>query len=78
MFTHFGVTGPSVFALSAKLAFEAISEAVPASVRFVPDASRRFENWEADLSATFSKEGAKELKNALQIFFPRRFAEILP
>ena len=60
------------------MAFETVSESVPAKVLLVPDASKRFDDWEACLSVAFSKEGAKELKNALQIFFPRRLAEILP
>lgn len=78
MFTHFGVTGPAVFALSARLAFENVSPENVRSVNLVPDASKRFEDWDRDLSAALAKDGAKETKNVLAAFFPRRFAEILP
>lgn len=78
MFTHFGVTGPAVFALSARLAFENVSPETPYGIRLVPEASKRFEDWDSDLSKAFSVDGAKETKNVLAAFFPRRFAETLP
>jgi predicted Rossmann fold flavoprotein len=78
LFTHSGITGPAVFALSAKIAFEDVSEDRPFVVRLVPDSARRFEDWERDLSAAFTANGARECKNVLSEFFPKRFAEILP
>lgn len=47
-------------------------------MKLVPDASKNFEAWEKDLSDALASDGAKELKNVLAKFFPRRFAEILP
>lgn len=78
MFTHSGVTGPAVFALSARIAFESVSESEPFGVRLVPDSSRRFDDWERDLSSAFASDGAKETKNVLSAFFARRFAETVP
>lgn len=78
MFAHFGVTGPAVFALSARIAFENVSSQSPYSVRFVPDATRRFEDFDRELSLAFAKDGAKEMKNVLSSFFPKRFSDLLP
>lgn len=78
MFTHFGVTGPAVFALSARLAFENVAPESPYPIRFIADGAKRFEDWDKELSAAFAADGAKEAKNVLSQFFPRRFAEILP
>lgn len=44
----------------------------------VPDASKNFDAWEHELSTALNEDGAKELKNVLSRFFPRRFSEILP
>lgn len=64
--------------MSAKLAFERISETSAYCVRLVPEASKSFDVWERDLSSALNEDGAKELKNVLARFFPRRFSEILP
>jgi len=55
-----------------------VSETSAYSVRLVPDASKNFDAWEKSLSEALSSDGAKELKNVLSKFFPKRFAEILP
>ncbi len=78
VFTHSGITGPAVFALSAAAAFEPVSAERPFSVRLVPDASKRFEAWDVDLAAAFGNSGAREAKNVLAAYFPHRFAEKLP
>lgn len=64
--------------MSARLAFENVSETSAYPVRMVPDSSKNFDVWERDLSTALNEDGAKELKNVLAKFFPRRFAEILP
>ncbi|MFB0964844.1 MAG: hypothetical protein QMC36_04040 [Patescibacteria group bacterium] len=60
------------------MAFENVSETSAYPVKLVPDASRNFESWDKDLSDALASDGAKELKNVLSKFFPKRFAEILP
>lgn len=78
LFAHFGVTGPAVFALSARIAFETVSPESPFAVGLVLDAGKRFEDWDAALASAFARDGAKETKNALAAFFPSRVAELLP
>lgn len=78
MFTHTGITGPAVFALSAHLAFENFSSSTSFQIRCIPDSHFRFDDWENMLSTAFRENGGKEWKNVLSMFFPRRFAEILP
>jgi predicted Rossmann fold flavoprotein len=78
MFTHAGITGPSVFAFSAKTAFVDCSPSSPLSVLLIVDALKSFEDWDRELSLAFGANGSKELKNVLSAFFPRRLAETLP
>ena len=49
LFTHFGISGPATFALSAHLAFKSVELNSPYEVRLIPDRSRNFDIWEQTL-----------------------------
>lgn len=75
LFTHFGISGPAVFALSAHLAFETVEKNAPYSVRLIPDRTLNFDAWEKRLLADLTDNPAKTLKNILAEYFPRRLIE---
>lgn len=73
LFTHFGLSGPAVFALAAHLAFETISMDEQVTIRFSPDASLEFAKFDAQLRGLLERSGARQLHNVLHQFFPERF-----
>lgn len=75
LFTHTGITGPAVFALSAKLAFESISENETLEVSFSPIAGLDFKGWDAGLRTVFEREGVKQAVTIIAEVLPKRFAE---
>jgi predicted Rossmann fold flavoprotein len=77
LFTHSGVSGPAVFALSSLVAFEKASpaEPLPFTIDFVPDES--FEACEKKLKAFMLDNPKKTFKNSLHIFVPLALAEAM-
>jgi predicted flavoprotein YhiN len=60
LFTHFGISGPAVFALSAHLSKEQISDTQPQKVFLSIDSTRYFHDREKDLIALFQAHPAKK------------------
>ncbi len=77
LFTHFGISGPAVFALSSHLAFTPVSARGPILVSLIPEAEQTFETWDAWMKKTFHGGGSLLLRSALAEVLPRRFVEQL-
>ncbi len=77
LFTHFGISGPAVFALAAELAFDVVEKSRPKSVYFKPRASVGVEDWDKILTSHFSTLGTKQIGNSLTHFFPKSFVQKL-
>lgn len=75
IFTHFGISGPVTFAISAHLAFSMISKSSPIKILFSPDADETFESWNKKFQDIISVSGGRQIKNILSEFLPERFAE---
>ena len=77
MFTHKGVTGPAVFALSALSAFEIFNNGEPAKLEmdFFPDKSQ--ETLAAELMKVIGGSEKKQFHNVLGQFLPNSFAKQL-
>ncbi len=75
--THFGISGPVVFALSAHLAFVEISKQVPKKIKLNPLANYNFDDYEKTLVALISNNGAKLILNTLSELLPKSFVDEL-
>jgi predicted Rossmann fold flavoprotein len=77
LFTHSGITGPAVFALSSLTAFEdfSVSNPLPISIDFIPDLSTQES---IELLKNKTLEHPKKLfKNCMHFFVPASVAEII-
>ncbi|MBP8016517.1 NAD(P)/FAD-dependent oxidoreductase [Candidatus Gracilibacteria bacterium] len=75
IFTHFGISGPVVFALSAHLAYEEISSKKPYKIKFIPDIKLSFESLDSKLQELIKKNPTKQIKNLLQEILPKKFID---
>ncbi len=77
IFTHWGISGPAVFAFSSLIAFENFSEAKPLSIflDITPDLS--VDKVLLQLKNFASANSKKLFKHALQLFVPLSFTKIL-
>ncbi len=72
LFTHFGISGPVVFAFSAQVPFETISTAKPLSVKLYPLGYNSFDYWERELIRLFHINSGKSVANVLRTLMPKR------
>jgi predicted Rossmann fold flavoprotein len=77
LFTHFGITGPAVFALSSHLAFTPISKTEPLSLTIIPDEGHPFEKLEALLQERYQTSGTKQLRKVINEIYPKRFVDVI-
>ena len=75
LFTHFGVSGPAIFAMAAHIAFETISPKQPLVFNFTPIRSVSAEMWEAKIMKAVTAHPTKLVINVMASFLPTRFAE---
>lgn len=77
LFTHRGVSGPAIFALSSLAAYEPSSTTEPLhlEINFLPDITK--ENLLMKLQSEANAHGKKELINFLDMFLPRSLCEII-
>lgn len=77
LFTHWGVSGPAIFAISSLTAFLDFSSVMPLDIfiDLVPDASA--EKIIADMKNFARENPKKSFKNTLHNFVPRTLAEII-
>ncbi len=78
LFTHFGISGPAVFALAAHIAYETINSSKPLVIQFKPEADLDFSRWDMWLQTAASSKGKKLLVNILtEERLPHRFCSQL-
>lgn len=77
LFTHFGVSGPSTFALSSRIAFAPISKQQPLTVAWSPIADRDFQSWDEQFLSATQENGRKHVLTFLAQTLPRRLASTL-
>lgn len=77
LFTHFGVSGPAVFALSSHLAFTPLTKDRPIVMTLIPDAEQTFETWDTFLTESFYGSGNALVRTVLSERLPKRFVEQL-
>lgn len=74
LFTHFGISGPAVFSLSSKAAFEKIGVQNPLKIFLIVDKKKKFTIWDSLLIERIGKDGAKKIKNVFYGLLPDRLA----
>lgn len=77
IFTHFGISGPEVFALSAQLAFRDVSVASPVEIHLIPDSSKSPSEWESLIRQHQKDSSSKQSQQLFKGVFPKRFTEVL-
>ncbi|EKD76235.1 MAG: hypothetical protein ACD_43C00183G0003 [uncultured bacterium] len=77
VFTHQGISGPAVFALSAQVAFEQYNRAqpLPVLIDFLPDQTSA--TITEELNTTISQQPKQLYKNTLHAWLPKSVIEIL-
>ncbi len=75
LFTHFGISGPAVFALSSHLAFTKISVHHPLEIKVVPEAEMGREKWDQEIQSYFDANGSQQVLTLMKKYFPQRLAE---
>lgn len=77
IFTHHGLSGPAIFAMSAMVAFEEYSPKNPLELilDFVPDTAQNI--FEEDFRKELTLNPQKLFKNTLANFVPKSLAEVL-
>lgn len=75
LLTHFGISGPDVFALSALLAFEKISVEQPFSVTLIPEADTTRDMWISRLEEAIHSK--KNINDVLKSYFPQRLSQAI-
>jgi len=76
LFTHWGISGPLVFEVSAFLAYRKIDLDAPCKVFLQFDAERRYDFWEQLLIENQQKYADKMIKNILHEFFSKKFIDV--
>lgn len=77
IFTHFGISGPSTFALSSHLAFTPISKDTPHQIQLIPEATKNFERWDEQLRQSIATSGQRQMQTILGDFLTHRLAEAI-
>lgn len=77
LFTHFGISGPMVFAFSAQIPFATITPQHPVTVRLYPLGYNNFDYWEHELLSLFQLSPGKTIANVLRTLLPKRLVTIL-
>lgn len=77
LITHFGLSGPAVFALSSHVPFVSLSPQAPLKVVMRIDATKSYEWWWNMLRDASSQSPKKEIGTILREYMPRKFVEVL-
>lgn len=77
LLTHFGTSGPAVFAFSAHSTFETIDKEHPLEVRLAPFAERNTDRRNRRLKELVESSPKKQINTVLAYEFPARFADAL-
>lgn len=76
MFTHFGISGPVVFELSAHITYASISEKTPFSIKIQIDETKDYNFRNNELLKHQKESPNKKLKTILWYYFPSRFVDV--
>lgn len=74
LFTHFGITGPVTFALSARTAYKEVSVSTPLPISLKVDSQFNEAELSKELQESFQKNGAKQVINCMPKI-PKRLSE---
>lgn len=74
LLTHFGLSWPAVFAFSAHIPYEQISEQTPLLLHWRPDATKDKNSW-LTLLAQYPQK--KEIASLFREYFPKKFVDLL-
>lgn len=77
MLTHFGISGPTTFVISAYSSFERIDRAHPLTISFQPYAQMGFHEREQFLLSAIQEHPRKKIATLLRQFFSDRCIEAL-
>lgn len=77
LLTHFGTSGPAVFAFSAHSTFETIDKEHPLEIRLTPFAERNIDRWNKRMKEHTISSPKKQINTILAYEFPARFADAL-
>lgn len=77
LFTHKGVSGPAVFALSSLVAFEDYDKTHPLEIKIDLFPHQTLEQLRAQLNTTIEQHGHKQFKTVLALLIPKSLVEIL-
>lgn len=74
LLTHFGISWPNVFALSALIAFEKVSQDSPVDIVLIPEADIWYDQWIQRLNDSVTVSPKKEIRTIIKQRFPERLA----
>lgn len=77
LFTHFGISGPMVFAFSAQIPFAPITSQHPVTIKLYPLGYNNFDYWEQEFLSLFQQNPGKALANVLRVLLPKRLVTAL-
>lgn len=77
LFTHQGISGPAVFALSSHVAFKVYDEVRPLKIEIDLFPERASNDLCRDLAALIEKNGKKSLLNIVALIVPKSLAEVV-
>ena len=75
LFTHFGISWPATFVLSAYSSFEQIDKGNPLKVSFAPDSEKTKEFWNSFLLTQAQENPRKKISTILHTSFPDRMID---
>ena len=77
LFTHFGISGPTTFIVSAHTSFEKIDRSSPFELYFAPFADMTKEMWNTFLLDQGKISPRKQITTILHQHLPQRIVEVI-
>lgn len=77
LFTHFGISGPALFALSSHLTFSEVSNEHPIEISITTDTNMTFQEWNQLIHKETQINGAQQFQTLLKKHLQNRFVELL-
>lgn len=77
LLTHFGITGPMVFAFSAFIPFQKVSKEEPLEIKWIPDSKMNYDQRMEVLQNGVKEFSQKQINTFLKQYFPQRFVDLI-
>ncbi|MDF2379396.1 MAG: aminoacetone oxidase family FAD-binding enzyme [Candidatus Gracilibacteria bacterium] len=77
LFTHFGISGPALFALSSHLSFSKISNEHPIQISISARAEKSFQDWDKLIHEETQRRGAQQFQTFLKKHLQNRLVELI-